>query len=127
MTAFVELVAGWQREATGLRRWGATAQAEVLDRCAADVEQALRDQGAELLSLTEAATASGYTPDHLRHLINDGKITNLGRKGAPRLRRGDLPRKLPLPSTSTGPHLLGASRRQIARDVTTSATGNGHA
>lgn len=31
--------------------------------------------------------------DTLRHLVRQEKIPNAGKKGAPRIRRGDLPRK----------------------------------
>jgi hypothetical protein len=48
---------------------------------------------AEILTLAEAAQESGYSGDHLRHLIADGTLDNAGRKGSPRIRRGDLPVK----------------------------------
>ena len=47
----------------------------------------------ETLSLVEAARISGFTPDYLGHLLKIKKIKNVGRPGAPRIRRADLPEK----------------------------------
>jgi hypothetical protein len=46
------------------------------------------------ISLTEAAVRTGYSADHLGRLVRQGKIRNLGRKGAPRVLAMDLPRRL---------------------------------
>ena len=43
--------------------------------------------------ITEAVAASGYSADHLRSLVATGAIQNAGRRGSPRIRQGDLPRK----------------------------------
>ncbi len=45
------------------------------------------------MTVAEAALESGLSEDHLRHGVADGKIPNAGRKGAPRIRRADLPLK----------------------------------
>jgi hypothetical protein len=54
----------------------------------------------EPLSLREAAAASGYSEDHLARLVRQERIPNAGRRGAPRIRRGDLPRR---PMTRVAP------------------------
>jgi len=59
------------------------------------LESALAAQPDETLSLVEAARVSGFTADHLGHLIKTEKIPNYGRKGAPRIKRSDLPLKQP--------------------------------
>ena len=41
----------------------------------------------------EAAEASGYSREHLRHLVAANAIPNRGRKGSPRIARKDLPRR----------------------------------
>ncbi len=51
--------------------------------------------GHTVLTLTEAAATSGYSADHLGHLVREGKIPNAGRPGAPRIALRDLPRKAP--------------------------------
>ncbi len=92
-TAFDDLATRWLDEAQTLRRRGAKAQAVVLESCAEDLESAMRDSDLKALTLTQAAYECGYSADHLRRLIRDGKLTNVGRRNAPRVRRGDLPRK----------------------------------
>lgn len=47
----------------------------------------------EPLSLTRASMESGYSADHLGRLVREGKLTNVGRRNAPKVRRADLPRK----------------------------------
>ena len=49
---------------------------------------------ADHLRRVQAAEESGYTPDHISRLIAEKRIKNVGRKGKPLVRRGDLPRKL---------------------------------
>jgi hypothetical protein len=46
------------------------------------------------MTLTEAAVCTGYSADHIGRLVRQGKIRNLGRKGAPRVRVRDLPRRV---------------------------------
>jgi hypothetical protein len=43
--------------------------------------------------LTEAARESGYSVEYLGRLVRHGMIPNPGKKGSPRIRRCDLPRK----------------------------------
>ncbi|WP_373054306.1 helix-turn-helix domain-containing protein [Thioalkalivibrio sp.] len=88
-----QLIDLWKASAATLRQYGAEAQAAVLERCALELEQALREQRDELLTLDEAAEASGFSSEHLRRLVRTGTIPNAGRKGAPRIRRADLPQK----------------------------------
>ena len=56
--------------------------------------------GAATLTLAEAALESGYSVDHLRHAVASGQIANAGRRGAPRIRRADLPKKPGAPATA---------------------------
>ena len=115
------LSAEWRRHAETLRAFGAAAQAEAVDRCADELERALASEEGELLTLQQAACLSGYSTDHLGRLIRQGTLRNLGRPRAPRVRRGDLPRKAAaLPGQTAGLHLLGADPRQVARAVVAS-------
>lgn len=120
--AGVDLVQQWRDHASLFRRYRANQQAEWLEDRAAELEAALRAQDDELVNLTEAARISGYTADHVGRLVRGGVIQNLGRPNAPKVRRGDLPRKLPLPGTHADPKLVGASRRQVAQAITTSGS-----
>ncbi len=46
-----------------------------------------------LLTLTAAASASGFSPDHLSRLVQRGEVPNYGRKHAPRVRLSECPQK----------------------------------
>lgn len=59
-----------------------------------------REHELEALTLERAARESGYSKDHISRLITEGRLDNLGKRGAPRTRRGDLPRK-PKPAERT--------------------------
>jgi hypothetical protein len=67
----------------------ATAYREAAEELAA----ALEHYGGATLTLQEASSESGLSVDHLARLIRQGRIENAGEKGAPRIRRRDLPRK----------------------------------
>lgn len=99
------LLARWREDCTVLRRRGATVHADVLEGAVADVEAALTLAGSEAVTLAEGARLSGYSADALGRLVRAGRIPNLGRPHAPRVRVADLPRK---------PHSSGAPR-QTAR------------
>ena len=90
-----DLPALWRQRADTLRTYGDPNSARLWEIAAQELEQAWGVFGDETLSLAEAARVSGYSPDHLGHLVKDGKIPNAGRSGAPRIRRSDLPQKNP--------------------------------
>jgi hypothetical protein len=86
------LIRAWRARADELEPY--CPPAAVAWRAAADdLERAWREAADEALTLSEAAAESGYSASRLRHMVADGAIPNAGRKGAPRLRRADLPRK----------------------------------
>jgi hypothetical protein len=97
--ALADLVATWTARAESLAPYAAAA-AEAFRRAAAELEAELRDRANEGLTLEQASAESGYAVDSLRHMVRDGKLANAGRRGAPLVRRGDLPRR-PSLSTST--------------------------
>jgi len=123
MTAIEAVLQRWRDDAARLRTYRNDRQAEFLEDRAAEVEAALAEAENELLSLVEAAEVSRYTPDSLGRLVRAGRLTNHGRPNAPKVRRGDLPRKPSLSGRPAGPKLLGASRRQVAQAITTSSSG----
>lgn len=83
----------WRADALLLERYGATEAAAACRRHADELEAGLRDEADALLTLDEAERESGYSRDRLRHLVAAGAVPNAGRKGAPLIRRADLPRK----------------------------------
>jgi len=122
---YAEFVAKWRAERDRFSRYGVRVDpVPLLDDLLQDAAAALASDQDELLTLTQAAAASGYSADHLARLIRTGRLPNVGVKHAPRLRRGDLPHKPGrLPTVSSQPHLLGADPRQVARAVVTSPQG----
>jgi len=85
--------------------FGDDARARALEWAMAEVEAALTADTDHLLTLAEASARSGYSVHHLGRLIRRGRIPNSGRRGAPRIRVGDLPmrprRAIPLERTPT--------------------------
>lgn len=88
-----DLAQRWREDAEVHDRYGAAQLAQVCRSHADEMESALRSVADDALDLASAARESGYSPDRLRHLIAEGSIPNAGRKGSPRIRRGDLPLK----------------------------------
>lgn len=94
-------VAEIRAKAAELREsFGDDARARALEWAALRIEQAMREHDDEPLTLPEAAARSGYSVDHLGRLVRDGRLANIGRHGAPRVRAGDLPSRPT--SASTG-------------------------
>jgi len=91
------LAGAWRAKAAELRGFGAEPAALALERAASELEAALAAAAGETLTLDEAAREARMSKDHLRHLVSSGAIPNAGRKGAPRIRRADLPRKAATP------------------------------
>src|SRR3989454_10487906 len=76
--------------------FGDEPRARSLEWAAAKVEQALRDDSDELLTLPQASELSGYHPDSLARMVRDGQIPDLrppNSKSMIRIRRADLPIK----------------------------------
>lgn len=75
-----------------------------LTEVAAKLRQVFAADDEELLTLAQAAVRSELSEDHLGRLIREGKIPNAGRRGAPRIRAADLPRRARR-AFATTPHL----------------------
>jgi hypothetical protein len=89
-----ELADLWRQHAALLRRYGAEAQAAVLDQCAADVEAELRERDSIRVSLERAVEITGFSRSHLRRLWRNGaKVRKLGTEDSPEFQLSDLPRK----------------------------------
>lgn len=83
-----------REEAELYARDGARLEAEkVLRRVADQMEEAWREYQLEELTLSAAAEESEYSYDRLSELLRENPDLNVGRKGAPLIRRCDLPRK----------------------------------
>ncbi len=112
--AVADLAKRWLARADQLAPYADPAAA-AFRAAAAELETELRAAADEILTLEQASRESGFAPDSLRHQVSDGRIPNAGRRGAPRIRRGDLPRKA-APATSydaTSDALSLVSRRKV--------------
>jgi hypothetical protein len=107
MTKPHPLVAEWRQEAELYERRGLTSHAAMARSFADELEAHQEEYELELLTIAQAAEESGYTPPHVRRLVEEGRIPNAGEGYAPRVRRCDLPKKpSPRPITD-GPDLAG--------------------
>lgn len=82
----------WTEDAERLRRYGADAQARAVEKCVEELRAARKEEEFEALTLQEAADVSGYSYSRLQEMVGE-RLENVGKEGAPRVRRGDLPRK----------------------------------
>lgn len=94
----------WRRDARILREWGCEHEARMLETAADQLESHNAGLLEQRLTLEQASELSGYSCGHLARLITSGTIPNAGRTGAPRIRRGDLPRK-PVGKSPSQPHV----------------------
>lgn len=120
-----EVAAKWRRRRDEAKALSSIAPLErVCDEVLADLGAIQDDFERDVLTLGEAAAESGYSTDHIRRLIRDGKLPNAGRRHSPLVRRGDLPMKPGhLRSGVLGINNAAPSREQIVRAVVTSALG----
>jgi predicted DNA-binding transcriptional regulator AlpA len=92
MNQIVALAEAWKEEALRLReRYGMEPQARICDTHAAELLEAVNRSRFEILTVAEAAAECGYSVPHIRTMIRAGEIPNVGRLGAPRVLREDLP------------------------------------
>ena len=111
------LIARWRDQADAYERDGITGHAALLRRVALDLEAFERERALEALTLDEAAEESGYSYSALQKLVASGALANAGAKGSPRIRRGDVPRKLQpaQPEPVGGPDLVERIGRPVRR------------
>ncbi len=73
-----------------------------------EIEERALAHALEALTLGDAAEESGYSYSAIQKMVASGELSNLGDKGNPRVRRGDLPRKAIAPPSQSGePDLVG--------------------
>lgn len=87
------LVDSWRADATRLRAWGCDDQAQVLERCAGEMEEHVAAMADVALPLEAAAAETGYSVAHLRRLLARGVLADVGQNGETAIRRRELPYK----------------------------------
>jgi hypothetical protein len=110
-----EFLAKWTNEAEAMHRRGVMVNGRgLLAEVLADFRAVMASEAEAVLSLREAASRSGYSVEHLGRLIREGRVPNAGRKGTPRIRAADLPRK-PRSLAPVGPQAYdpGADARNL--------------
>lgn len=96
------------------RRSVLVAGADLCAELLTDFRAVMASEAEAVLSLPQAAARSGYSVEHLGRLVREGKVPNAGRRGAPRIRVADLPRKPPtLVSSGRRPYDPDADARTL--------------
>ena len=90
----IDLLNLWRQRAELLRENGAGGHGKAIERCAAELETWDATHEEEALTLPEAVVVSAYSEKHLRRLVDQGELEDVGTDGKLALRRGDLPRKV---------------------------------
>ena len=100
----LNLAMEFRNQARVFREHAQESVAIAYERCAQRLEELERSEAEQLLTLAAAAEESGYSYSTLQQKVAAGEIPNLGERGKPRVRRGDLPRRAPLrkPSPQAG-------------------------
>ena len=86
-----ELAAKWSARQIDWRRLGALVNGEaVAAEVLSDLEALSIEAGTEELTLTAAGAVVDMNPDSIGRAIRQGRLANVGRKNAPRVRRADV-------------------------------------
>lgn len=97
VTKLNQMATEWAAFSRQLReRAGANEAAAAYASAATDlraVAEELDDQLDASLTVADASRECGYSERQLRRMIAEGRLDNVGRRYAPRLRRRDLPQK----------------------------------
>lgn len=84
------LVEAWRNDAERFRAYGADTLATTCEKHAGDLEAWWREWRLTRLKLREAADEAGVAYDTAQRRVARGEWRNVGRQGAPRVRRCDV-------------------------------------
>ena len=90
LSALRSLSGRWRDEADRFERDAVPGHAAVLRRVAGELDDVLRAWWTEPLRLQEAAEEAGLEYRAIQKRVERGRVPNVGKKGAPRVRRCDL-------------------------------------
>jgi hypothetical protein len=113
----------WRLRRETYRNDGALVSGErIAEQVVADLEAALQDTPeSALVSLAEAGRLCGYRPDTLRRKIDAGELRDYGTPHRPRVRVGELPRKVDCLLNSDADASIEESRRRTALGLISAA------
>ncbi len=94
---------------------------KIAEQVIRDLESALSAASDELVTLTEASVRCGFSADYLGRLVRSGRLSNHGRRNAPRVAVGDLPRKPGYLPPDVVDATLPGSKRRTALSVISAA------
>lgn len=107
----------WSQRACEFDKHGLEPGAKLIRTLIAELSEQSSHYLAEPLTLESASKESGYSPDHLARLVRKGILKNLGKKGAPRVSRRELPIRPALAQPALRLQLAPTSRHQVARSL----------
>jgi len=87
------LVDAWRHRASEYRRTGAADNATAWECAAQELEDSLRRESEQPLSIKQAAREGHYSEEQLRRILREHPHLNAGRPGKPLILRRDAPRK----------------------------------
>ena len=123
MLTLSELRERWNaRREAYLESGAAVDGVKLADLVLAELDALDATMHAESVTLKEASLIGGYSADHLQRLVASGQLENVGRKGKPRLRRCDVPRKPGHALREPAARNEVADRRRIVASVATRIT-----
>ncbi len=97
MSSLGEIAARWTSQLELFRRHRALVDgAALVEDFLGDIERLSSLEAHEVLTIPQASLRSGYSAEHLRRLVREGKLANVGRKHAPRVLARNLPRRAPI-------------------------------
>ncbi len=119
---FRDRAEAWRAEALLFEQHQCMEVASTLRRAAEELEQDIQGWEGELLTVQQAVAESGYSAEHLRRLVREGKLRehlDSGGKSHIRVWRRDLPKKqAPRRPSKRGVNpLAGYDPEEDARDI----------
>lgn len=102
---FSELAEEWRTKAAVLREAGFERAADTYDRHAEQLERAWTEHQNQGLTPTQVSALGGYTPDHIRQLVREGKLPDVSDEDSRQILvpRSAAPRKPLAERSTTGP------------------------
>lgn len=117
-----QVIEHWRARRDQYRQDGALVVGEkIAALVVADLEAVLAAEADTLVTLAQASAESGFSADYLGRLVRSGKLTNYGRKNAPRVAMSELAKKPGYLRPAASAATVGESKRRTALSVISAA------